>query len=94
MRFYLNRSASIRDMTESTLESTAVGDTRVTLDKVNDAIKQAAEKMSLYPLKPKQFEAIMTFMSGKDTFVSLPTGYGKSAIYAVLPFAFDCLLGT
>ena len=90
MRFYLNRSASVRDMAEST----AVGDTRVTLDKVNDAIKQAAEKMSLYPLKPKQFEAIRTFMSGKDTFVSLPTGYGRSAIYAVLPFAFDCLLGT
>jgi len=27
-------------------------------------------------------------MSGIDTFVSLPTGYGKSAIYAVLPLAF------
>ena len=57
----------------------------------NDAIKEAAKKMSLYPLKPKQLEAIQAFMSGKDTFVSLPTGYGKSAIYAVLPFAFDCL---
>ena len=47
--------------------------------------------MSLYPLKPKQLEAIQAFMSGKDTFVSLPTGYGKFAIYAVLPLAFDCL---
>ena len=35
-------------------------------------------------LKDKQLEAILGFMSGKDVFVSLPTGYGKSLIYAVL----------
>ena len=63
------------------------------LDKIDDAIKQASKKMSLHPFKPKQLEAIRTFMSGNDTFVSLPTGYGKSAIYAVLPLAFDCLFG-
>ena len=33
--------------------------------KNNDAIKEAARKMSLYPLKPKQLEAIQAFMSGK-----------------------------
>ena len=59
--------------------------------KNNDAIIEAAKKMSLYPLKPKQLKAIQAFMSGKDTFVSLPTGYGKSASCVVLPFAFDCL---
>ena len=41
---------------------------------VDDAIKQAAERMSLYPLKPKQLEAIRVFISGKDTFVALPLG--------------------
>ena len=64
-----------------------------TTDKISDAIKQASEILFGYSLKPKQFEAVLTFMSGKDTFVSLPTGYGKSAIYAILPVAFDCLLG-
>ena len=60
--------------------------------KNNDAIKEAAKKCHCTdPLKLKQLEAIQAFMSGKDTFVSLPTGYGKSAIYAVLPLAFDCL---
>ena len=33
-------------------------------------------------LKPKQMEAIESFVSGKDTFVALPTGYGKSLIFA------------
>ncbi len=44
-------------------------------------------------LKDKQIEAVTTFLEGNDTFVSLPTGYGKSLIYAVLPFAFDKLRG-
>ena len=29
-------------------------------------------------------EAIRAFVGGSDVFVSLPTGYGKSAIYAML----------
>ena len=65
----------------------------VDIDEIDDAIKLAAQKMLLHPLKPKQREAIRMFMFGKDTFVSLPTGYGKLAIYAILPLAFDCLLG-
>ena len=43
-------------------------------------------------LKEKQDEAIRTVLSGRDTFVSLPTGYGKSIIYAALPLIFDRLL--
>uniref|UniRef100_A0A1X7V9J4 DNA 3'-5' helicase n=1 Tax=Amphimedon queenslandica TaxID=400682 RepID=A0A1X7V9J4_AMPQE len=42
-----------------------------------------------YQLKEKQLEAMATFLSGRDVFVSLPTGYGKSAIYALLPMVFD-----
>ena len=31
----------------------------------------------------KQEEAILSFLDGKDTFVSLPTGYGKLLIYVI-----------
>ena len=33
------------------------------------------------------------FISGKDIFVILPTGYRKSVIYGVLPLMFDCMFG-
>lgn len=60
---------------------------------IDEAITKASEAMLLNPLKPKQLKAIRTFMSGRDTFVSLPTDYGKSVIYAILPLAFDFFLG-
>lgn len=40
-----------------------------------------------------QIEAIDAFVSRQDTFVSLPTGYGKSAIFATLPLVFVKLRG-
>ena len=44
-------------------------------------------------LKLMQVEAIKSFVSGKDTFVILPTGYGKSIIHGVLPLVFDYVSG-
>ncbi len=40
-------------------------------------------------LKPEQMEAIRHVYEGKGTFVWLPTGFGKSICYEVLPFMFD-----
>ena len=56
------------------------------------AIEEVISLMDLNPLKPKQIESLRIFVSGKDTFVTLPTGYGKSVIFAVLPLLFDKLL--
>ena len=57
------------------------------------AIEEVTRLMGFNSLKPKQTESLRTFVSGKDTFVTLPTGYGKSVIFAVLPLLFDKLLG-
>ena len=45
-------------------------------------------------LKPEQKECIKCIFDGKDVFVWLPTGVGKSICYEVLPFMFDKNLGT
>ncbi len=46
-----------------------------------------------YTLKPEQKACIVQFASGNDVFVSLPTGYGKSLCYTLLPLVFDLLRG-
>ena len=40
-------------------------------------------------VKDEQFRVIEDVVRGRDTFVSLPTGYGKSLCYGVLPWVFD-----
>ena len=41
----------------------------------------------------KQKEATVEFVSRKDVFILLPTGYGKSVYYATIPLIFDQLRG-
>ena len=44
-----------------------------------------------YTLKPEQKQALLKFVGGQDVFVSLPTGFGKSLCYILLPRIFDLL---
>ena len=57
------------------------------------ALDEVLKEISFTELKPKQREAIEAFVSGKDVFVALPTGYGKSVIFGILPSLFDKLKG-
>ena len=57
------------------------------------AIEEARNQLGFNELKDKQLEAIVSFVGGQDTFVLLPTGYGKSVIYSMLPVVFDKLKG-
>ena len=64
--------------------------TKVSQMDIKTAITKATNCMGFPPLRDKQME---TISSGSNTFVCLPTGYGKSIIYAILPKVFDFLLG-
>ena len=70
------------------------------------ALEKCISNLGINLLKPKQVstifpfhavllqvEAIKIFVLCKDTFVILPTGYGKSTIYGVLPLLFDYVSG-
>ena len=56
---------------------------------MEEAIISAASKMGYSELHPKQKEVVKEFLSGRDVFVSLPTGSGKSLCYCLLPLVFD-----
>lgn len=57
------------------------------------AIIESAKAIGIDELKREQYLAIDSILRGKDTFVSLPTGYGKSVVFAALPLAFDKVKG-
>ena len=46
--------------------------------------KKTIECMGIQALKSKQIESTESFVFGRDTFVSLPTGYGQSVILVEL----------
>ena len=58
---------------------------------INAAIERPVTEAGLEKLKAEQVQVIHQFVSGKDIFMSLPTGYGKSLCYALLPLVFDSL---
>jgi len=56
-------------------------------------LSEAAKRVGLKSLKPKQVENIQSFALGKDTFVALPTGHAKSVVFTILPLLFDYMRG-
>ena len=57
----------------------------------DNAIRKAAKYMGYMSLREEQTKAIKGILSGRDVFVCLPTGYGKTLCYSILPKAFDFL---
>ena len=55
---------------------------------INKIIYDVASSIGYPALKLEQRRVLKAFVEGKDVFVSLPTGYGKSLCYALLPFVF------
>ena len=52
-------------------------------------LRKATGRLGYKEMKPEQEKLVKEFISGRDVFGILPTGFGKS-----LPLVFDELLGT
>ena len=61
---------------------------------MEDIIKQAGNHLGYDAIKPEQLKVVSHFLKGKDCFVILPTGYGKSLCFALLPLVFNTLRST
>ena len=68
-------------------------DSRMSQTDSFSVIDEAAASLGNTCLKDEQKKALHSFVSGKDVFVTLPTGYGKSLCYALLPIVFDKIQG-
>ena len=70
------------------MASTAVSDFQADVSYALSCLKRSS-----LVLKSGQEAAIRDVYDGSDVFVWLPTGYGKSICYQVLPYLFDSKLG-
>ena len=58
---------------------------------VTQAINKSIEELGFQAATPDQVNVVMKFVSGRDVFVSLPTGSGKSVCFASVSIVFDKL---
>ena len=58
-----------------------------------DVFKSSTRSGGYFPLRKEQREVVNIF-KGNDVFVCLPTGFGKSVCYGILPKIFDLINGT
>ena len=68
--------------------STQTHTLRVSMDTVEQAMRFAMTELKVETLKDKQKEAICSFVYGRDCFVILPTGYGKTLCYRTFTTTF------
>ena len=55
---------------------------------LEEVIRESASRLGYKELKHEQMKAILSFVQGNDTFVALPTGYGKSLIIDSIPYIY------
>ena len=55
--------------------------------------RRVAAAAGFQRLKQEQVQAVVEFVRGRDVFVSLPTGFGKSLIYGILPAVIEIARG-
>ena len=65
----------------------------VSKEKWKEAFEAVKAQFALTDLLPEQQEAIKAFFKGKNVFVNLPTGFGKSLIFQSLPIVVDSVCG-
>lgn len=63
-------------------------------EELSEAIDHGVCALGHDRVRPLQAKAVQPVLRGRDTFVNVPTGYGKSLVYQILPICACFLLAT
>ena len=66
----------------------------IEMEKFDEAVKFACKHFGIERLYDEQLECVRQFFLEKNVFCSVPTGFGKSLIYQVLPLMHDYMFET
>ena len=58
---------------------------------IEEAFVFALDSLGYEKVREEQKKVLRAFVGGRDVFTALPTGYGKSLCFALLPHVFDYL---
>ncbi|CAB3998626.1 mediator of RNA polymerase II transcription subunit 34-like [Paramuricea clavata] len=61
----------------------------ITREQLHKCVDSLLPSFGIKYLKEKQFEALYSFISGREVYVSLPTGSGKSVIFHLIPLVHE-----
>ena len=61
---------------------------------LHGAVYKGLHRLGYDSVKPEQFDAVQSLLKGDDIFTSVPTSFGKSLVYMLLPFCAESLLCT
>ena len=64
------------------VKSFSVVTVEVTVEELEQIAVDGAQRLGYEGQKDRQLEAILSFLQGNDTFVTLPTGYGSHLFMA------------
>ena len=81
----------VQNRSGGSLASQVVDIARYSKEQIDATIDAAVQAFGLESLKHQQQKAIEEFVSGRDVFVALSVGFGKSYCFALLPTVFDHL---
>ena len=59
---------------------------------LRSAVYNGLRRLGYKRIKTEQLDAVGSLLSGKDVFLSVPTRFGKSLVYQLLPFCAESLL--
>lgn len=59
---------------------------------VQGTVRNAMQKLNYKAIKDEELEIVEGMMNRRDVFAILPTGFGKTLCFAVLPVMYDELL--